>query len=72
MRIAPLVLQCKQKEAQVNPLLHRDVHRYVKDLVDHHLPNEDNEADFRDGKADLVDHRPNDEQPSEIKKGNTA
>ena len=56
----------------MNPLHHGDVHRYVKDLVDHHLPDEDNEAGPRDGKAERVDHRPDDERPSTVKNGNTA
>lgn len=56
----------------MNPLLHRDVHRYVKDLVDHHLPDEDNTAGSRDGNAERVDRRPNDGRPSTSKKGNTA
>jgi len=56
----------------LNPLHHGDVHRYVKDLVDHHLPDEDSEADSPDGKAEPVDPRPNHERPSTVKKGNMA
>lgn len=56
----------------MNPLLHGDLHRYVKDLVDHHLPEEDGEARSSDGEAERKSRVLNDERPSTVKKETTA
>ena len=33
----------------MNPLVNTDVHRYVKDLIDRHIPNEDSKMDDSSG-----------------------
>ena len=50
----------------MNPLVSTDVHRYVKDLIDRHIPREDREDKADAGKAEEGGRRPGANRPADV------
>lgn len=55
----------------MNPLVNTDLHTYLRELVDHHLPDKDGEDKDRAGKAKPSFHQMANTRPSKAKRGKT-
>lgn len=50
----------------MNPLVNTDVNRYVKDLIDRHIPNESREDKAGAGKAEEGGRRSGANRPADV------